>query len=105
MRAGRNRAGARAATSWSAGTRRVLALDVEALIERILADADLRDPDLPDQHLSCAPCAPELHRIRDLALTVGDHTINVITRRELLQQRILAALHVDTNGWHRPTGR
>ena len=79
----------------------VYATVIEALIERALADADVRDPDLPDQHLSCARALRQLHRIRHVTLTAGGHTINVITRRDALQQRILAALHVDTTGWDR----
>jgi transposase len=83
----------------------VYAAVIEALIERALADADVRDPDLPDQHLSAARALRELHRIRDVTLTAADHTINVVTRREPLQQRILTALDVDTTGWDRPTVR
>lgn len=79
----------------------VYAAVIEALIERALAAADVRDPDLPDQHLSAARALRELHRIRDVTLTAGDHTINVITRRDPLQQRILAALDVDTTSWDR----
>lgn len=44
----------------------VYAAVIEALIERALADADVRDPDLPDQHLSCARARRHLHRIRDV---------------------------------------
>ena len=77
----------------------VYAAVLEALIERALTDADVRDPDLDDQHLSSARALRELHRIRRVTLTAGGHTINVTTRREPLQQRILTALHVDTTGW------
>jgi hypothetical protein len=80
----------------------VYAAVIEALIDRTLADADVRDPDLPDQHLTCARALRQLHRIRHVTLTAGDRTINVTTRRQPLQQRILAALHVDTTGWDRP---
>ena len=72
---------------------------IEALIDRALATADVRDPDLPDQHLSAPRALRQLHRIRDITLTAGDHTTNVTTRRDPLQQRILTALHVDTTGW------
>ena len=80
----------------------VYAAVIEALIERALGDTDVRDPDLDDQHLSATRALRELHRIRDVTLTAGDHTINVVTRREPLQRRILTALHVDTTGWDRP---
>ncbi len=79
----------------------VYAAVIEALIEQALATADVRDPDLPRQHLTCARALRELHRVRDVALTAGDHTINVITRRQPLQQRILTALDVDTASWDR----
>jgi Transposase DDE domain len=81
----------------------VYAAVLEALIERTLADADVRDPDLPDQHLSAARALRELHRIRHVTLTAGGHTIKVTTRPNPLQRRILNALHVDTTSWDRPT--
>jgi transposase len=83
----------------------VYAAVIEALIERALRDADVRDPDLPDQHLSAARALRELHRIRDVTLTAGDHTITVTTRRDPLQQRILTTLHVDTTNWDRARTR
>ena len=66
---------------------------------RALAAADVRDPDLADQHLTAARALRELHRIRDVTLTAGDHTIDAVTRRNPLQARILAALDVDTTSW------
>jgi Transposase DDE domain len=83
----------------------VYAAVIEALIERALAAGDVRDPDLPDQHLSAARALRQLHRIRDVTLAAGDHTINVTTRRDRLQQRILAALNVDTTTWDRARTR
>ena len=81
----------------------VYAAVLEALIERTLADADVRDPDLADQHLSAARALRELHRIRHVTLTAGGHTIKVATRPDPLQRRILSTLDVDTTGWDRPT--
>jgi hypothetical protein len=81
----------------------VYAAVLEALIERTLVDADVRDPDLPDQHLSAARALRELHRIRHVTLTASGHTINVTTRPDPLQRRILTALDVDTTSWDRPT--
>ena len=80
----------------------VYAAVIEAHIDRTLTSADLRDPDLDDQHLTCARALRHLHRIRDVTLTTSGRTINAITRRDQLQQRILAALDVDTSGWQRP---
>jgi len=51
------------------------------------------------------PALRQLDRIRNVTLTAGDHTINVTTRPDPLQQRILAALDVDTTGWDRARTR
>jgi hypothetical protein len=80
----------------------VYAAVIEALIGHALRDADVRDPDLPDQHLSCARALRELGRIRNHTLTAAGHTINVVTRPDPLQRRILTTLHVDTTNWDRP---
>ena len=79
----------------------VYAAVIEALIARHLADADLRDPDLADQHLSAARALRELGRIRAVTLDAAGHTVELVTRRDPLQARILAALHVDTTSWNR----
>jgi hypothetical protein len=80
----------------------VYAAVVEALIARALRTADVRDPDLDDQHLSAERALRELGRIRAVTLTAGEATIDVVTRRSALQSRILAALGIDTSGWERP---
>jgi len=77
----------------------VYAAIIEALIEQALTAADIHDPDLPDQHLSAARALRQLHRIRDVTLTAGDHTIAAVTRRDHLQHAIIAALHIDTATW------
>lgn len=77
----------------------VYAAVIEALIDHALRDADVRDPDLPDQHLSAARALRELHRIRRVTLTAGDHTIDAVTRRTPLQHRICTTLGIDTIGW------
>ena len=63
----------------------VYAAVIEALIARALAAADVRDPDLADQHLTAARALRELDRVRAVTLDAGGHTINVITRRNPLQ--------------------
>ena len=78
----------------------VYAAVIEALIEQALTAADIRDPDLPDQHLSAARALRELHRIRDVTLTAGDHTIAAVTRRDTLQHAVTSTLHIDTAGWN-----
>ena len=79
----------------------VYAAVIEALITAALAAADIRDPDLPDQHLSAARALRELARIRAVTLDAGDRHVDVVTRRSPLQARILAALDVDTARWDR----
>jgi transposase len=80
----------------------VLAAVVEQLIGNRLADADLRDPDLDEQHLSADRAFQELDRIRQVTFTAGGQTITAITRRTQLQAQILAGLEVDTRSWTRP---
>ena len=80
----------------------VLAAVVESLIGKRLIEADLRDPDLDDQHLTANRAFEELDRIRQVTLTAGEQTITAITRRSQHQQQILAALGVDTRAWTRP---
>jgi len=80
----------------------VLAAVVESLIGKRLAEADLRDPDLDDQHLTADRAVEELDQIRQATFTAGEQTITAITRRTGLQQQILGALDVDTRTWTRP---
>ena len=81
----------------------VLAAVVEQLIGNRLADADIRDPDLHDQHLTADRAFQELAQIRRSTFTAGDHTISAVTRRTRLQQQILDGLGVDTRSWAKPT--
>jgi transposase len=81
----------------------VLAAVIEQLIGNRLAAADLRDPDLDEQHLSAERAIQELDRIRQVTFTAGSQTITAITRRTQLQQQILTALGVDTRAWTRPS--
>lgn len=81
----------------------VLAAVIESLIGNRLRDADIRDPDLPDQHLTADRAIQELDRIRQVTFTAGDTTIDAVTRRTDLQQQIGAGLGVDTRAWAKPT--
>jgi hypothetical protein len=56
---------------------------IEALGATVLRDVDVRDPDLPDQHLTPARALHELDHLRAVTLTAGSHTINVSTRPEI----------------------
>ena len=79
----------------------VYAAVIEALITATLAAAGVRDPDLPDQHLTAARALRELARIRTVTLDAGQRHVEVVTRRNPLQARILNALDVDTTSWDR----
>ena len=84
----------------------VLACVIESLIAKTLTEADVRDPDLDEQHLTPRRALEELDRIRQVTLTPdGGPTIEVVTRRTALQERILKTLEVDTRPWQRPTIR
>ena len=77
----------------------VYAAVIEALIARALIDADLRDPDLADQHLSAARALRELARVHAVTLDAAGRRVELVTRRNPLQARILAALDVDAASW------
>ncbi len=79
----------------------VYATIIEALIAAALRPANVRDPDLPNQHLTCpgpyANCTrPRRHPHR------RRRTLELITRPNALQARLLNVLDVDTTGWDRP---
>jgi len=74
---------------------------IEALMDADLHAADVRDPDLADQHLSPARALRELARIRAVTLEAGDKRIGLVTRRSSLQTAILDAFGVDTTEWSR----
>jgi hypothetical protein len=80
----------------------VLAAVIESLIGNRLADADLRDPDLDDQHLTADRAFQELDRIRQVTFTAGDTDHH----RRHPPHRPAAAdpgrLGVDTRAWTRP---
>jgi hypothetical protein len=79
----------------------VYATVVEALIAAALRDADVRDPDLDDQHLSPERALRELGRVRAVTFDAAGKTVRVVTRRNALQARVLAALGVHTGDWDR----
>lgn len=79
----------------------VYATVVESLIAAALREADVRDPDIDDQHLSPERALRELGRIRAVTLDAAGKTVRVVTRRSPLQARVLAALGVATGDWDR----
>ncbi|MCP4381694.1 MAG: IS1634 family transposase [Hyphomicrobiales bacterium] len=81
----------------------VYAAVIETLINTALTAADVRDPDLDDQHLTTQRALRELQRIRHVELTAGGRDIAITTRRTPLQHQILTALDVDTSPWNKAT--
>ena len=77
----------------------VYAAVIETLTGHALATADIRDPDLGDQHLSAARALRELNRIRRVQLTANGNNIALTTRRTPLQARALTAIGADTRAW------
>jgi len=77
----------------------VYAAVVETLINQDLAKADVRDPDLADQHLTAARALRELNRIRRHQLTANSRRIQITTHRTPLQTRALTAIGADTAAW------
>lgn len=80
----------------------VYAALIEALMSADLAAADVRDPDLDNQHLTAVRALRELGRVRQVTLTTDDNTtINIITKRNALQAQALSVFGVDTKPWDR----
>jgi len=81
----------------------VYAAVVETLINHALAQADIRDPDIGDQHLTAARALRDLNRIRRHQLSVNSRRITLTTRRSPLQARTLTAIGTDTRTWNKAT--
>lgn len=79
----------------------VYAAVIETLITHTLTAADIRDPDLGDQHITAQRALRELDRIRHVDLTAAGRHIALVTRPSPLQHQILTALDVDTSTWNR----
>ena len=81
----------------------VYAAIVETLLNHALVAADIRDPDLADQHLTANRALRDLNRIRRHQLTTNRRRIQVTSRRSPLQTRALTAIGADTRTWDNPT--
>ena len=81
----------------------VYAAVVETLINHALAQADIRDPDLGEQHLTAARALRDLNRIRRHQLSANSRRITLTTRRSPLQTRTLTAIGTDTRTWDKAT--
>lgn len=79
----------------------VLAATIEAVMTKDLTTAGVMDPDLDGQVLSARRALAELNRIRRVSLDAGEHRVTVVTRRNALQSKILAAFGVDASDWDR----
>ena len=81
----------------------VYAALIETLINHALVADDVRDPDLPNQHLTAARALRDLNRIRRHQIGASGRDITLTTRRSPLQNRTLAAIGADTRTWDNPT--
>ena len=81
----------------------VYAALIETLINHALTQADIRDPDLPNQHLTTTRALRDLNRIRRHQITASGRRIHLTTRRSPLQARTLTAIGADTRTWDNPT--
>ena len=81
----------------------VYAAVVETLISHALVAADIRDPDLRDQHLTPSRALRDLNRIRRHELSVNSRRIHLTTRPNPQQNQTLTALGADTRSWNNPT--
>ena len=81
----------------------VYAALIETLINHALTQADIRDPDLADQHLTANRALRDLNRVRRHQLTANRRRIQVTSRRSPLQTRTLTAIGADTRTWDNPT--
>ena len=81
----------------------VYAALIETLINHALTQADIRDPDLPNQHLTTTRALRDLNRIRRHQITANGRRIHLTTRRTPLQARTLTAIGADTHTWDNPT--
>lgn len=81
----------------------VYAALIETLINHTLAADDIRDPDLPDQHLTPARALRDLNRIRRHQIGAHSRRTTLTTRRTPLQAQTLAAIGTDTRTWDNPT--
>ena len=81
----------------------VYATLIETLINHALVAADVRDSDLPNQHLTTARALRDLNRIRRHQLSANGRRIHLTTRRTPLQNRTLTAIGADTRTWDKAT--
>jgi len=81
----------------------VYAALIETLINHALTQNDIRDPDLPNQHLTAARALRDLNRIRRHQLNANSRRITLTTRRSPLQARTLTAIGTDTQTWDKAT--
>jgi transposase len=77
----------------------VLGAVIEAVMAKDLAAAGVMDPDLDGQVISPRRALSELDRVRQVSLAANGRQITVITKRNALQAKILAAFGVNTSSW------
>jgi hypothetical protein len=77
----------------------VLAATIEAVMARDLVAAKVMDPDIPAQHMTPRRALSILKEVRLELVQAAEHRVEVVTRRNAAQVKILNALGVDTSTW------
>ena len=81
----------------------VPAATIEAVMARDLVNAKVMDPDLPFQSMTPRRALSLLKEIRLELVSAGDHSVELVSRRSILQAKVLKALKVDTSTWDKAT--
>jgi hypothetical protein len=81
----------------------VLAATIEAVMARDLVNAKVMDPDLPFQSMSPRRALAALKDVRVELVLAGDLTVELVTRRNPVQAKVLKAFGVDTSTWDKAT--
>jgi len=77
----------------------VLAATIEAVMAKDLAHATVMDPDLSFQHMSSRRALSILKDVRCQLVLAGERRVELVSRRNALQAKVLKALGVDTSAW------
>ena len=77
----------------------VLAATIEAVMARDLVNAKVMDPDLPFQSMSPRRALSALKDVRVELVSASGRTVELVTRRNPVQAKVLKAFGVDTSTW------
>ena len=81
----------------------VLAATIEAVMARDLVNAKVMDPEVPFQSMTPRRALSALKDVRLELVSAGDRTVELVSRRNLVQAKALKAFGVDTSSWDKAT--